>query len=349
MKNYINENIRKYRKMKGFTQEELALQLGVTAQAVSRWEAGAGMPDISLIVPIAQNLGVTTDTLFGMEDIVYDKLFIDEVKKQMKDLYDENDIPKSMVAMCDYLKGEMEDNPTCYELFVLYLEKLASISMYVDFDGFLMDSGDKWEKLRVDGIKKAFIVIKHAKNRDLIDRVHWALAWIYIHEKDYEKAREHIEVLPSVKSNRLQENILSKLVLFEGGFEKGIEKTKVVIEKDFRHYAKSISSKILYDLETYAYFADKESAVSFGNWSLGVVNSLYARETLREEIEDFFGDWCVFMTLIYLRTGDVQGAIAAYEKVQEYITADKKKMILCKVKDGCAEEVYQAFEVAVNK
>ncbi|MBO5335920.1 MAG: hypothetical protein J6A94_02160 [Lachnospiraceae bacterium] len=79
------------------------------------------------------------------------------------------------------------------------------------------------------------------------------------------------------------------------------------------------------------------------------MNSLYARETLREEIEDFFGDWCVFMTLIYLRTGDVQGAIAAYEKVQEYITADKKKMILCKVKDGCAEEVYHAFEVAVNK
>ena len=80
MKNYINENIKKYRKQKGFTQEELAMQLGVTAQAVSRWEAGAGMPDISLIVPIAQNLGVTTDTLFGMEEIVYDKLEIDKVK-----------------------------------------------------------------------------------------------------------------------------------------------------------------------------------------------------------------------------------------------------------------------------
>ena len=349
MKNCISENIRKYRKIKGFTQEELALQLGVTAQAVSRWEAGAGMPDISLIVPIAQNLGVTTDTLFGMDDIVYDKIFIDEVKKQMDDLYAENNRPESMVAICDYLKGKIEDNPTCYELFVFYVEKIAGISMYVDFDGFLKDSGDKWEKLRMDGIKKAIIVMKHAKNRDFIDRVHWALAWLYIHEKDYEKAREHIEALPSVKSNRLQENILSKLALFEGGFEKGMEKTKAIIEKDFEHYAKAISSKIFYDLETYVYFADKESAVSFGNWSLDVMNALYARETLRKDMEIFYGDWCLFMTLTYLKAGDAKGAIVAYNKVQEHITPDKKERILRKVKGACMEEVYHVFEREICK
>jgi transcriptional regulator with XRE-family HTH domain len=68
MKNYIGKNIRKYRKLRGFTQEELACELGVTSQAVSRWEAGSGMPDISFIVSLAQNLGVTTNILFGMAD-----------------------------------------------------------------------------------------------------------------------------------------------------------------------------------------------------------------------------------------------------------------------------------------
>ena len=349
MKNCISENIRKYRKIKGFTQEELAMQLGVTAQAVSRWEAGAGMPDISLIVPIAQNLGVTTDTLFGMEDIVYDMLAIDKVKQHMEVLYDENDRPNSMLTICDYLKGEIEDNPTCYELFVLYLEKIAGISMYVDFNDFLKDSGDRWEKLRTDGIKKAIIVMKHAKNRDLIDRVHWALAWVYIHEKDYEKAREHIEALPSVKSNRLQENILSKLALFEGGFEKGMERTKAIIEKDFEHYTKAISTKILYDFQSYAYFADKESAVSFGDWSLEVMNALYARATLRKDIEKTYGEWCLYMTLTYLKTGDAEGAIAAYDKVKAHINADKKELILRKVKGVCAEEVYHVFEREICK
>ena len=84
MKNNISKNIKKYRKLKGFTQEELANQLGVTSQAVSRWEAGVGMPDISLIVPIAQNLGVTTDTLFGIEDVVYDEAYLDAVKAKVE-------------------------------------------------------------------------------------------------------------------------------------------------------------------------------------------------------------------------------------------------------------------------
>ena len=349
MKNCISENIRKYRKIKGFTQEELALELGVTPKAVSRWEAGAGMPDISLIVPIAQNLGVTTDALFGMEDMVYDQLAIDKVKEHMNALYDENNRPQSLVAICDYLKGEIQDNPTCYELFVCYLEKIAGISMYVDFNGFLKDAGDKWEKLRTDGIKKALIVMKHARSRDLIDRVHWALAWIYIHEKDYEKAREHIEALPSVKSNRLQENIFSKLVLFEGGFEKGMERTKETIEKEFEHYTKAIATKIYYDFESYAYFADKESAVSFGEWSLGVLKALYARETLREDMEGFLGEWYFFMALTYLKAGDAEGAIATYDKVKEYVTPERKAKILREVKGVCTEEVYNVFETGICK
>lgn len=346
MKKYICENIRKYRKLKGFTQEELAMQLGVTAQAVSRWEAGAGMPNISLIVPLAQNLGVTTDTLFGMEEIVYDKLAIDKVKERINELRDEKNRPESTLKMCEYLKGEIAENPTCYELFALYLEKIAELSKYVDFNGFLKDSGDAWEKLREDGVKKAVIVMKHAKNRALVDKVHWALAWVYIHEKDYEKAREHIEVLPSVKSNRLQENILSKLALFEGNFEKGIENTKAVIDKDFEHYTKAICSKILYDLETYAYFADKESAASFGDWGLKVMMTLFERKYL-EDKSYVLGEWCFLMVLAYLKAGDAKGAITEYEKVKEYVISEKLRMILDKVKGVCEAEVFEEFKAGI--
>lgn len=52
--NTICENIKVMRKRCGYTQEELADQLGVTAQAISRWESGVGMPDVSLIVPLAR-------------------------------------------------------------------------------------------------------------------------------------------------------------------------------------------------------------------------------------------------------------------------------------------------------
>lgn len=49
----------------GYTQEEVADKLLVTPQAVSKWETGAGNPDISLLVPIAELFGITTDALLG--------------------------------------------------------------------------------------------------------------------------------------------------------------------------------------------------------------------------------------------------------------------------------------------
>lgn len=66
MKESIGQIIKRLRKKEGFTQEEFAVLLGVTSQAVSKWENNTGMPDISLIVPIAHVFGVSTDVLFGI-------------------------------------------------------------------------------------------------------------------------------------------------------------------------------------------------------------------------------------------------------------------------------------------
>ena len=65
MNTNLGSNIRAFRKSKGFTQEELADLLGVTPQAVSKWESEVGLPDVSMIVPLAQVLGVSTDALLG--------------------------------------------------------------------------------------------------------------------------------------------------------------------------------------------------------------------------------------------------------------------------------------------
>lgn len=48
--------IRKYRKIKNLTQEEMAVRLGVTAPAVNKWENENSYPDIMLLTPIARLL-----------------------------------------------------------------------------------------------------------------------------------------------------------------------------------------------------------------------------------------------------------------------------------------------------
>ncbi len=61
----MGRRIADLRKQKGMTQEQLANQVGVTAQAVSKWENDLSCPDISILPQLAEALGVTTDELLG--------------------------------------------------------------------------------------------------------------------------------------------------------------------------------------------------------------------------------------------------------------------------------------------
>ena len=55
------------RREKGLTQEALGQRLGVTNKTVSRWETGAYMPDIELLVPLGEILGVSVNELLAGE------------------------------------------------------------------------------------------------------------------------------------------------------------------------------------------------------------------------------------------------------------------------------------------
>lgn len=67
----IGEKISAYRKSKGYTQEQLGELVGVSGQAVSKWENG-GVPDTYLLPAVAKALGVSIDALFDMEKKISD-------------------------------------------------------------------------------------------------------------------------------------------------------------------------------------------------------------------------------------------------------------------------------------
>ena len=62
---YFGQRIAAYRKERGLTQESLAQRLGVTNQAVSKWESDQCCPDIMLLPALADEFGVSLDELFG--------------------------------------------------------------------------------------------------------------------------------------------------------------------------------------------------------------------------------------------------------------------------------------------
>ena len=71
MNETIGSRISKFRKTKGMTQEELAFTMGVSSQAVSKWENDLSCPDIGSLPKLAKTLEVTTDELLsGKQDAV---------------------------------------------------------------------------------------------------------------------------------------------------------------------------------------------------------------------------------------------------------------------------------------
>ncbi|MBO5111004.1 MAG: helix-turn-helix transcriptional regulator [Clostridia bacterium] len=65
----LSANIKRLRLEKNLTQEQLATKLGVSAQAVSKWETSETYPDGALLVPLANELAVSLDELFGNESV----------------------------------------------------------------------------------------------------------------------------------------------------------------------------------------------------------------------------------------------------------------------------------------
>lgn len=67
MEQGFSERLKRYRKERNLTQQQLADALGVSNKSVSRWESGGGYPDLPLLVPLAKTLGVTADDLLDEE------------------------------------------------------------------------------------------------------------------------------------------------------------------------------------------------------------------------------------------------------------------------------------------
>ena len=79
----LAEKIMTLRKQRGWSQEELAQQLSVSRQSVSKWESGASVPDLDKILKMSEIFGVSTDTLLKEE------MELNERKTTFEDLQNE--------------------------------------------------------------------------------------------------------------------------------------------------------------------------------------------------------------------------------------------------------------------
>jgi transcriptional regulator with XRE-family HTH domain len=84
----LGKKIQKLRKEKNWTQEELAERLGVSSQAVSKWETDISSPDILLLRPLAELMGISVDYLLNPDEEERAQVWMapEKQKKKLEDM-----------------------------------------------------------------------------------------------------------------------------------------------------------------------------------------------------------------------------------------------------------------------
>lgn len=115
MKLKISENIRRLRKGRGLTQEQLAERLSVSFQTVSKWERGDTCPDAATLPAIAACFDVTLDELFGMDEI-RSEYRVSRIKKALRENYRAGKIADNIDLLNDELRYFPENAELLFEL-----------------------------------------------------------------------------------------------------------------------------------------------------------------------------------------------------------------------------------------
>ena len=205
MSESMGQIIKRLRKERGLTQEELAEQLNISAPAISKWENDIGMPDISQVVPLANLFDVPTDVLFG----VYGADHEEEVNMRLAEIFriydncQEGEEGQTALVILDQYREAMNlypNNPT------IMTNAMAFAEMVIDYNKAELRELIGQEGL--DGITQEIIrwaelVIKYSTSTDHVLFAKRRLINIYIRRQNWDNACALAATFPrDVSDNR---------------------------------------------------------------------------------------------------------------------------------------------------
>ena len=185
----IGAVIRKYRKEKEMTQEEMAGCLGVTASAVNKWENGNTLPDVALLAPVARLLGITTDTLLSYREKLTERE-ISATGEELRRCVEK----KGLEAAFEFAENKIREYPNCGQV-----QALCSDIKRLMCDLWTGKSEEQEEKI-------FFLYEKALKDEAEAVREAAAMALMIMcmEKKEYQKAQEYLDKIGERKVNKKQ-------------------------------------------------------------------------------------------------------------------------------------------------
>lgn len=206
----LGNNIRQLRRRDKKTQETLAEALGVTSQAVSRWESGGSYPDMNLLPSIANFFGVSIDELFGYENQREQK--IDELVARIHHMKWHNNGVDHNISECIAVARDALVEFPGNEKLMLSLASVLYTAGYVrygechliDKEGYSVYDTEKhrtYEEWR-EAIPLYEKVLETLPNGTLRDRAVEELSQLYVNVGSYDKSLALAESAPKMWNSR---------------------------------------------------------------------------------------------------------------------------------------------------
>ncbi|MBQ4089857.1 MAG: helix-turn-helix transcriptional regulator [Clostridia bacterium] len=183
----IGRNIKRLRRERELTQEEVAAHLGISFQAISKWERGDGYPDITMLPALAGYFGVSVDELLGMDSLEKQGRY-DAINRK----YEENRVAGRYAENVELMQAALKEWPNDALLLVQ-----LSASMH--------HMGDTPEEKR-EYLKKAIAVeeqiLRYGEDSEVRGATMYNICFSYAKLGNMDKAVEQARKLPNLYKAR---------------------------------------------------------------------------------------------------------------------------------------------------
>ena len=188
----IGTILRNLRRERGLTQEEVAAHLGVSFQAVSKWERGEGLPDITILPALARYFEISLDDLFGMNRGPMAERF-----REINRTWEENNRAGFHVKNVALMESALREYPN---------NELLLVQLSTSLEKLEGTEAEKQENLRRSIAVQEQILI-YGKDPEVVNATRFNICFAYRKVGETQKAIEQAKKLPNLYKTR--ENALA--------------------------------------------------------------------------------------------------------------------------------------------
>ena len=306
----MGQIIKELRKAHGFTQEELAERLGVTYQAISKWENDWGMPDISQIVPLATVFDVSTDYLFGIDHA-------SETEEALKIISTANGVTEygnlnTYLDAYDLLMDGLKKYPNNY--MITYNCMSLGVSLALPDNGWMYAEA-RADEITSQTIRQANYIISSAKNVSDVLVARQNLVFLYTANGKYDAA-----ITEAIKFPVRTDLSLYSAMATVNGHMGNYENEAICLCSDIDYSLQALENNVARLGKAYFNNGNYTDAIEVYERFFAAVNAIFKDECPPPYHDFDSGDCYLLLAEAYLAVGEEGKAMDAVESAITYYT-----------------------------